>query len=101
MDGAFHILQNVNRNDPTAKRLVMKITKNIGLAIIARMHKMKEARMKGDNNIPKMILYFQLGRVQYQKVSNVFSGCHGWRFEFTLGTEDPIPYDENDWFSND
>ncbi len=101
MDGAFHILQQVNRGNPSEKRQVMNTTKAIGLAIIARIQRMKEKRSRGVTTVPRLVLYFQMNRVQYQKVSNVFGGSHGWRFEFTIGQEDPIEDTESDWYSND
>ncbi len=99
--GAFLILMQVNRDDPAQKRAVMNLTKQIGMAIIGRLQQQKIERSKGDLTIPRMILYFNLSDVNYQKVSNVFSGAHGWRFEFNLGQEDPVSYNAEDWYSKD
>jgi hypothetical protein len=97
--GAFHILQNVNRNNPAQKREVMDLTKSLGLKIITKMHMERLSLFSGASNVNKVLMYFLLDSVRYQKVSNVFSGCHGWRFEFNLGYESTLDYQEDEWFS--
>ncbi|PRY90565.1 hypothetical protein [Mongoliibacter ruber] len=97
--GAFYILQHIPRNDPEKKRTIMTNTKTHAVKIVSKLQKMKIDFHKGVPNIPKMILYFDFSQVKYQKVSNVFAGCHGWRFEFNLGQEDLLSktYDPDDW----
>lgn len=97
--GAFHILSTVNRGDPAQKRTVMDTTKAIGSEIIARIQLEKIARMKGNTDIPRMVGYFDLAQVKYQKVGPIFSDCFGWRFEINLGEEAPITsmYNPDNW----
>lgn len=99
--GAFHILQRVSRSDSAKKRILMDSTKLIGISIIARIMRQKIQRAKGDNTVPRMLMYFNLSNVKYNKISNVFSDCHGWRFEFNLGKEDPLIYYPEEWYSED
>lgn len=97
--GAFHILQHVSRGNPEDKRTVMDNCKSYGAEIIAHIQLQKIERMKGDNTIPRMLLYFDPSQVQYQKVGPLFSDCYGWRFEFNLGEESPITtvYNPDNW----
>lgn len=88
--GAFHILHTVNRGNPAEKRTVMDTAKAIGAEVIARIQFEKIARHKGNTDIPRMVSYFDLGQVKYQKVGPIFAECYGWRFEFNLGEEAPI-----------
>jgi hypothetical protein len=95
--GAFHIIKRVSRGDATKKREVMDLTKAIGTKLVAKMQLDKIGRFKGDNTIPRMILYFNLSEVSYNKIGPIFSDCYGWRFTFELGQEDQLPYDADDW----
>lgn len=99
--GAFHIIQQVQRDDPAQKREVINKCKEYGLRIIARMQLERKALYSGDPEANKILLYFQMDEVRYQKVSNIFSGCHGWRFEFNLGKESAMPFSPSDWHSQD
>jgi hypothetical protein len=95
--GAFIILKRVSRGDALKKREVMDLTKEIGAKLVAKMQLDKIARFKGKNSIPRMILYFDLSQVGYNKIGPIFSDCYGWRFTFELGQEDKLPYDADDW----
>jgi hypothetical protein len=97
--GAFLILKNVDRNNPSEKRSVMDQTKEIGTKIICRMQQQRETVFSGNTAVAPVLKYFQLNEVKYQKISNIMGGCHGWRFEFNLGNEYIMPYDANDWYS--
>ena len=97
--GAFHILQQVSRNNPSEKRSVMDTAKEIGTKVIAKIQLDKIARMKGEMTPPRFISYFDLGAVKYQKVGPIFSSCYGWRFEFNIGEETPLGliHDADQW----
>lgn len=97
--GAFYIIQNVSRDNPVQKREVMDRCKDLGTRIISKMQIQRIRMFEGIATAPRMVLYFNLNDVKYQKVSNIFSGCHGWRFEFNLGSEYQIPFDTDDWYS--
>ncbi|MFN3802472.1 hypothetical protein [Belliella pelovolcani] len=99
--GAFHILQHVTRNDPAQKRAVIDSTFIIGMKIISKIQLLRKNRLGGNLSLPRFLTYFNFDDVKYNKISNVFDGCHGWRFEFGFGQEDPLPYDADEWFSND
>jgi hypothetical protein len=96
---AFHILQEVNRNDPAAKRQVMDDCKEIGTKVLLYIELDRQKRFKGTNTPPRFVLNFNLSDVKYQKIGPIFSGCFGWRFEFEIGQETPIEYilDEEEW----
>lgn len=95
--GAFHVIMRVQRNSPENKRNVMNLTKLLGWKIIAKIQKDKEKLHHGDKTGPPMLLYFNINDVKYNKISNIFSDCHGYRFEFNLGQEATNPYLESDW----
>jgi len=95
--GAFHILQDAGRDNPTRKRQVMDLTKTIGTKVISRMQYDKIQKSTGTAGIPQMLLYFDLAQVRYLKIGPIFSGCYGWRFEFNLAEQTPIIYDADDW----
>jgi hypothetical protein len=95
--GAFMIIKRATRGDAAMKRQVMNMAKEIGTKIVAKMQVDKVSRFKGDNTVPKLVLYFDLSQVDYNKIGPIFSDCYGWRFEFEIGQEDALPYDEADW----
>lgn len=95
--GAFMIIQRATRGDAALKRQVMNTTKEIGAKIVAKMQVDKTQRFKGDNTVPRLVLYFDLSQVGYNKIGPIFSDCYGWRFEFEIGQEDALPYDESEW----
>lgn len=95
--GAFIILQRAARGDAEKKREVMDTCKRIGAKIVAKIQKDKESRFKGINTAPRLVLYFDLSEVSYNKIGPIFSDCYGWRFLFEIGQEDPMPYNEQDW----
>jgi len=97
---AFHILQQVDRGNPTTKREVMNRCKEIGTKILLLIEKDRQKRFKGvDPAPPRFVGYFDLDQVKYQKIGPIFSSCYGWRFEFEIGQETPISYilDEDEW----
>lgn len=99
--GAFLIIQHVDRNNPVSKREVMDRCKDYGIRIITRMQIERKALFGGDSEANRILLYFDMDQVKYQKISNIFSGCHGWRFEFNLGKEAQLPFNPNEWYSQD
>jgi hypothetical protein len=94
--GAFLIIQRAVRGDATMRRQALDNTKEIGSKIIAKIQMDKIARFKG-LQAPRMVLYFDLSEVGYNKIGPIFSDCYGWRFTFGLGQEDALPYDAADW----
>jgi hypothetical protein len=98
--GAFHILLHVKPNDPAQKRTAMDLCKSIGVKILSRMQLERMALYAKSTEASPLLYYFQLSQVKYMKVSNIFGGCHGWRFEFPIGKESILPYDEDEWYSN-
>lgn len=93
---AFHILQDVNRSNPTQKRQVMDKAKEIGTKVLLLIEKDRQKRFKGINTPPRFVLNFDLDQVKYQKIGPIFGSCYGWRFEFEIGEETPINLILND-----
>jgi hypothetical protein len=96
---AFHIVQNVNRNNPTSKREVMDLCKEIGTKVLLYIELDRQKRYRGINTPPRFVLNFNLNEVKYQKLGPIFSSCYGWRFEFEVGEETPIEtiIDPDEW----
>ena len=96
---AFHILQQVNRNDPASKRAVMDTCKEIGTKVLLYIEQDRQKRFKGDSTPPRLVMHFSLDQVKYQKIGPIFSSCYGWRFEFEVGEETPLSFilDEDEW----
>lgn len=87
---AIYIIKHVDRNNPSHKRQVMDLCKEIITKVMCLIHEDKEKRMRGINTPPRFVTYFDLNDVKYQKIGPIFSGCYGWRAEFDIGEETPI-----------
>jgi hypothetical protein len=97
--GAFLIIQQVDRNNPVQKREVLDRCKDYGIRLITWMQIERKALFGGDHEANRILLYFDMNQVRYQKISNIFSGCHGWRFEIKLGEEAALPFNRYEWYS--
>lgn len=97
--GAFLILQRASRSDAGRKRQVMDRCKQIGLGVLGRMFRDKINHFRGQGTAPLMVRFFDLSQVKYFKVGPIFSDAYGWRFEFNLGKETPLNYNEDDWIT--
>ena len=97
---AFHILQHVDRGNPSDRRTVMDRCKEIGTKVLLIIEKDRQKRFKGISPAPpRFVTYFDLDQVKYLKIGPIFSSCYGWRFEFEIGQETPIDtiLSNDDW----
>lgn len=83
--GAFLILRRVRKGDEAMKREVINENKLHAFRIFSIIHHHKREILQGRRNPRTILAKYFTDSARYQKVSNVFDNCHGWRVEFDLG----------------
>ncbi len=95
--GAFYIIKNVNRKNPTDLEDVHDEMKILCLDIVKRMQYERTERNRSNKAFPFQMLFFQLDRVKYFPVGPILGSCYGWRIEVDLTDTIPLTFDKSKW----
>lgn len=95
--GAFYVVKNVTRKNPSELEQVHDDMKLLGMKIVQRMQYEKKLRSKGDKTMPFHALFFQLDKVKYFPVGPILGECYGWRIEVDLTDTYSLDFVLTDW----
>lgn len=95
--GAFLILKRIRIGDSDDRRATMDLCKSVGMALISEMQRQRLALFQGAATQPKLLHFFDLSDVSYQKVGPILADCYGWRFEIQVGQESQLIHNPDDW----
>lgn len=95
--GAFYIVKNVNRSNPTELETVHDEMKELAMKVVLRMQYEKNKRNRSDKSFPFHALFFQLDQVKYFPVGPILGSCYGWRVEVDLIDTSPLTFSLDDW----